>query len=187
MAVDGDLKARFEGTALPLMHHVYTAAYYLTRNRAEAEDLLQETYLRAFRFFHRFAVGTNVKAWLLTILYNVLRNRYRHRMTEQRSVDFAPVAEAYERITAAFAAGGGFEDAFFHQFVDGEIERALLNLPHEYRAVVLLVDVHELSYLEAAAALGCPVGTVRSRLSRARRLLQVSLHDYARARGLVSG
>jgi RNA polymerase sigma-70 factor (ECF subfamily) len=185
MAANGDLKAEFESSALPLMHHVYTAAYYLTHDRSEAEDLLQETYLRAYRFFHRFTVGTNVKAWLLTILYNVLRNRYRHRLAEERRFDFAPVAQAYERIAASFEGGSGVEDAFFHRLVDGEIERALVNLPHEFRAVVVLVDVHELSYAEAAATLGCPLGTIRSRLSRARRLLQVALHDYARERGLV--
>ncbi len=185
MAGDRNLKSRFEASALPLMHHVYTAALYLTRDRTEAEDLLQETYLRAYRFFHRFREGTNLKAWLLTILYNVLRNRHRHRVAEQRRIDFAAVAEAYERIAASM--DGGREDVFLRQPVDGEIERALESLPHEFRAVVLLVDVHELSYAEAATALGCPIGTVRSRLSRARRLLQVALHEYARQRGIVSG
>jgi RNA polymerase sigma-70 factor (ECF subfamily) len=184
MAADGNLKSRFEASALPLMHHVYTAALYLARDRSDAEDLLQETYLRAYRFFHRFREGTNLKAWLLTILYNVLRNRYRHRAAEQRRIDFAAVDAAYERIAASNIAR---EDPFFLQLVDGEIERALESLPHDFRAVVLLVDVHELSYAEAAVALGCPVGTVRSRLSRARRLLQVALHEYARQRGIVSG
>ena len=184
MAADGELKARFEASALPLMHHVYTAALYLTHDRAEAEDLLQETYLRAYRSFGRFRAGTNLKAWLFTILYNVLRNRYRHRVVEHRRLDFAPIAEAYGRIAASVE--GATEDAFFHHLVDGEIERALASLPHDFRAVVLLVDLHELSYAEAAATLGCPIGTVRSRLSRARRLLQVSLHEYARHRGLVS-
>ena len=98
MAADGNLKSRFEASALPLMHHVYTAALYLARDRSDAEDLLQETYLRAYRFFHRFREGTNLKAWLLTILYNVLRNRYRHRAAEQRRIDFAAVDAAYERI-----------------------------------------------------------------------------------------
>jgi RNA polymerase sigma-70 factor (ECF subfamily) len=176
-----ELKARFEATALPLMHHVYTAALYLAHDRAEAEDLLQETYLRAFRFFHRFAAGTNVKAWLLTILYNVFRNRYRHRVHEERHVDSAPVAEAYERLVAADRAGPFASP--LHGLVDGDIERALANLPYDFRAVVLLVDVHELTYGEAAAALECPIGTIRSRLSRARRLLQVALHEYARGRG----
>jgi RNA polymerase sigma-70 factor (ECF subfamily) len=184
MAADRKLKARFEANALPLMPHVYTAALYLTHDRAEAEDLLQETYLRAYRFFDRFAEGTNLKAWLLTILSNVLRNRYRHRLAEQRRIDFAPVAEAYDRIAASATPR---EDAFFRRLIDGEIERALGSLPHDYRAVVLLVDVHELSYAEAAAALDCPIGTVRSRLSRARRLLQVALHEYARAHGLLGG
>jgi len=181
MAGAGNLKSRFEASALPLMHHVYTAALYLAHDRAEAEDLLQETYLRAYRFFHRFREGTNLKAWLLTILYNVLRNRHRHRAAEQRRIDFAAVGEKYERIAAAMEG----RDAPFQHLVDGEIERALESLPHEFRAVVLLVDVHELSYAEAATALGCPIGTVRSRLSRARRLLQVALHEYARQRGIV--
>jgi RNA polymerase sigma-70 factor, ECF subfamily len=167
---------------LPLMHHVYTAALYLTHDPAEAEDLLQETYLRAFRFFHRFTSGTNVKAWLLTILYNVFRNRYRHRIQEQRHVDFAPVAEAYERIAAADSPDTS-DGNFFERLSDGAVERALLNLPHDFRAVVLLVDVHELTYGEAAVALECPIGTVRSRLSRARRLLQVALREYAPGRG----
>ncbi len=114
MAADGDLKAQFESTALPLMHHVYTAAYYLTHDRSEAEDLLQDTYLRAYRFFHRFTAGTNVKAWLLTILSNVLRNRYRHRLAEQRRFDFSPIAQAYERIAASFGGDSG-ADAFFHE------------------------------------------------------------------------
>src|SRR5262245_55768060 len=138
MAADGNLKSRFEASALPLMHHVYTAALYLAHDPSDAEDLLQETYLRAYRFFHRFREGTNLKAWLLTILYNVLRNRYRHRVAEQRHIDFASVAEAYGRITAAMDESGR-DNAFFRQLVDGEIERALGGLPHEFRAVVLLV------------------------------------------------
>ena len=185
--VDGELRARFEASAVPLMHHVYTAALYLTRDPSEAEDLLQETYLRAFRFFHRFEAGTNVKAWLLTILYNVLRNRYRDRVRERERLDAGVVVEAYERLEAAWPDGGRGDPAevFLHRLPDSEIETALRNLQHEFRAAVVLVDVQELSYGEAARALGCPVGTVRSRLSRGRRLLQVALHDFARQRGLI--
>ena len=184
---DAELKARFETCALPLMHHVYTAALYLTRNPADAEDLLQETYLRAFRFFSRFEPGTNLKAWLLTILYNLLRNRYRDRVREERRVDFEIVADAYEHLASKMPDHDGADPAelYFHRLLDGEIDRALCNLPHDFRAAVVLVDVQELSYGDAARALGCPIGTVRSRLSRARRLLQVSLHDLARRRGLV--
>ena len=188
VALGAELKARFEASALPLMHHVYTAALYLTRNPSDAEDLLQETYLRAYRFFDRFEPGTNLKAWLLTILYNVLRNRYREQVRERRHVDFGIVAEAYERLAAALPdddVGGDPAELFLHRLADGEIETALRNLPHEFRAAVVLVDVQELSYHEAARTLGCPIGTVRSRLSRARRLLQVALHDVARRRGLV--
>ena len=185
MAVDRNLKTRFEASALPLMRRVYAAALYLTDDRADADDLFQETYLRAYRFFDHFVAGTNVKAWLLTILRNVLRNQYRHRAAEERCVGRAPLAETYERIAASLDACSNAGDALLERLVDGPIGRALVNLPRDFRAVVLLVHVYELSYAEAAAMLGCPLGTIRSRLVRARRLLQISLHDYAREHGLV--
>jgi RNA polymerase sigma-70 factor (ECF subfamily) len=185
MAVDGNLKTRFETSALPLMRRVYAAALYLTEDRADAEDLLQETYLRAYRFFDQFATGTNVKAWLLTILRNVLRNQFRHRAAEQRSFGFEPLAETYERIAASLDVCSNAGDALLERLVDSPVGRALVNLPRDFRSAVLLVHVYELSYAEAAAALGCPLGTIRSRLARGRRLLQVSLHDYAREHGLI--
>lgn len=185
MAAEGELKARFEASALPLMRHVYAAAYYLTRNRAEADDLVQETYLRAYRFFDRFAVGTNVKAWLLTILTNVLRNRYRHRLLERRRLGDETGASTSGRAAAPADTGGA--ESFTQSLVDGEIERALGRLPVDFRAVVLLVVVQELSYAQAAATLHCPLGTIRSRLARARRLLHASLHEYGRAHGLLGG
>jgi len=185
MAVDGNLKTRFEASALPMMRRVYAAALYLTEDRADAEDLLQETYLRAYRFFDQFVAGTNVKAWLLAILRNVLRNQFRHRAAEQRCLGCDPLADTYARIVASLDACSSAGDVLVERLVDGPVGRALVNLPRDFRAVVLLVHVYELSYAEAAKTLGCPLGTIRSRLARARRLLQVALHDYAREQGLV--
>jgi RNA polymerase sigma-70 factor (ECF subfamily) len=168
------------------MHRVYTAALYLTRNQSEAEDLLQDTYLRAFRFFATFKPGTNLRAWLLTILYNLVRNRYRARGRHEGRIAPGADGDVREQLRA-LADGAGSDPAALalDGLVDGEIEIALRNLPYDFRAVVVLVDLQELSYGEAAWALGCPIGTVRSRLARARRLLQVTLHDLARGRGLV--
>jgi RNA polymerase sigma-70 factor (ECF subfamily) len=149
-------RAEFTNVALPLMDNVYNAALYLSRDPDEASELVQETFLRAFRSWHQFTPGTNCKAWLLTILQNAFRNRYRSQQRQPRTVE-----------------------------LDGEVEAALRSLPDDFLQVVLLVDVEELTYDEAAAAIGCPVGTVRSRLSRARRLLHQALQGYARERGIL--
>ena len=176
-----DLRKReeFARWALPHMDHVYTAGLYLTRNREEAEDLLQETYLRAYRFWHRFTPGTNCKAWLMTILHNSFKNRYRDRYRDQQAVEFDETS--YDGKTSATPSDP--ETLVLSQALDDEVESALKTLPLEFLEVVVLVDIQELSYEEAAAAVGCPVGTIRSRLSRGRRMLQAALLEYARERG----
>jgi len=178
-----DLRKReeFAQWALPQMDQVYTASLYLTRNREEAEDLLQETYLRAYRFWHQFAPGTNCKAWLMTILHNTFKNRYRDRYREQQTVEFDE--EAYDWNAAVGGAPSDPETLVFSQMLDGEVESALKRLPLDFLEVMVLVDIQELTYEEAAAALGCPLGTIRSRLSRGRRLLQAALQSYAKERG----
>jgi RNA polymerase sigma-70 factor, ECF subfamily len=185
MADPGRKRAEFAEWAIPHMDHVYTAARYLTRSPEEAEELLQETYLRAYRFWHQFTVGTNCRAWLMTILHNIFRNRYRNHAREQRTVEFDDrVAEQHDAARAERTEDNP-EELVLSQLLDGEVEEALTRLPAEFLEVVLLVDVHELTYEEAAAALSCPIGTVRSRLARGRRLLQTLLHDYAAARGYL--
>ena len=178
-----DLRKREEFTrwALPHMDHVYSVAFYLTRNREEAEDLLQETYLRAYRFWHQFTPGTNCKAWLMTILHNTFKNRYRDRYRDQQAVEFDEAL--YDGSAAAGAAPSDPETLVLSQMLDGEVEQALKTLPLEFLEVVVLVDIQELSYEEAAAAFGCPIGTIRSRLSRGRRMLQAALQAYAKERG----
>lgn len=191
MAVDGtggqEKHMLFAQWALPHKDYIYTACLYLTRQRDEAEDLFQETFLRAFRFFHQFTPGTNCRAWLLTIMHNAFRNRYAQRQREARSVEFDDAEQEYERklLHDGTAHPSDPEELVLSRMVDGEITDALRSLPEEYRSTLLLVDIEELTYEEAAAVLQCPIGTVRSRLSRARRLLQKALTSYAVARGYL--
>jgi RNA polymerase sigma factor, sigma-70 family len=182
-----DKHALFEQWALPHKDYIYTACLYLTRQREEAEDLFQETYLRAFRFFHQFAPGTNCRAWLLTIMHNAFKNRYPQRLRAGRTLEFDGAAWEYEQKRLADGEAGRDDPAevFLSRMVDSEITDALKSLPEEYRSTLLLVDIEELTYEEAAAVLGCPIGTVRSRLSRARRFLQAALFTYARKRGYL--
>jgi len=175
----------FERVVLDLMNDLHAASLYLSRNRDEADDLLQETYLRAFRFRASFTPGTDCRAWLLTILHNVFRNRYRDRQREPRGADLdeslLPTHPLAPRNQGSFTP----EELLLEQSLDGEIEEALRNLPDDYRAAVVLVDLQDLTYEEAAVAMNCAIGTVRSRLSRGRRLLHSALTNFARQRGLV--
>jgi len=180
-------KEQFAEIALPLMDQVYTAALYLTRSRENAEDMLQETYLRAYRFWDKFTPGTNCRAWLLTILHNLFRNRYRERWREAKTVEFDEALFDPESVAIADVKHANPEAELFSASLDGEVESALDRLPPDFLEVIVLIDLQDLTYEEAARALGCPIGTVRSRLSRGRRLLHHMLLDYARDRGLFRG
>lgn len=180
-------QAFFETCALAHKDHLCTACLYLTRRREEADDLFQETYLRAYRSFHQFTPGTNCRAWLLTIMQNAFKNRYPERIRAARTVEFDAVAREYERKQAG--AGDAVRDdpaeILATQTLDREIADALRALPEAYRTTFILVDMEDLTYDEAAAILGCPIGTVRSRLSRARRFLRTTLAEYAQERRYV--
>jgi RNA polymerase sigma-70 factor (ECF subfamily) len=179
-------RAAFDAEALPHLDHLYGAAFYLCADRDRAADLVQETILRAFRFFDRFAPGTNCRAWLLTILHNTFRNQYRASRRERGQVDIDEPGPAREASEAARIESNP-ETIVLSEMMDQEIVDALHELPEEFRSTVVLVDLQELSYEEAARSLGCPVGTVRSRLSRGRRMLERKLADYARERGVCGG
>ena len=181
----GEKYALFQEWALPHKDHVYTACLYLTRKKEDAEDLFQETFLRAFRFFHQFTPGTNCRAWLLTIMHNAFKNRAPQQRRAARTLEFDGAVYEYEKKLVADGEAGKDDPAQLYQsqLVDPEIIDALKALPEEYRSTLLLVDIEDLSYEEAAKALGCPIGTVRSRLSRARRLLQKALSGYRRKHG----
>src|SRR5262249_42656838 len=160
----------------------------LTRNASEAQDLVQETLLKAYRFFDRFEPGTNVKAWLFTILRNTYINMYRKTVRQQEQVDF-------ERIEPFYADAPHEPEwtdqeslaAMLHYLVQDDVKRALDALPEAYRIVVLLADMAELSYKDIATIVRCPEGTVMSRLFRGRRLLRKSLREFARKGGYVKG
>lgn len=182
----GALEADFEEVALPLLDHIYRAACYLTKDKSQAEDLVQETYLRAFQYFDKFESGTNCKAWLLTILRNLYSNQYQQKRRRPEPVVWEEIEQTYESLVAEHERGEGSpETLLFSKVMDHEIEQALKELPEEYRTVIILVDIEELSYEEAVEAMACPVGTIRSRLSRGRRMLQVALRDYALEHGLI--
>ncbi len=176
----------FERVALVHLDALYHTALRLTRNRAEAEDCVQETCLRAFRGFHRFNPGTNMRAWLFTILRNVFLNRIRREGHEVRADDTTLEAEP-QSATLPAPAGGSPEEEFYQTVLHGDVERALHALPLAFREVVILADLEGLTYREIADAVGCPLGTVMSRLSRGRRLLRESLGRFAREHGYLGG
>ncbi len=180
-------RARFEEAALPHLRRVYNVALRLAQRPEDASDLAQETYLRAYRTFDSFRAGTDCKAWLLTILYSVFINRYWKRKREGRQVPLEALEEQYDRVLASDArdAESSVLRAAHLERPGSEVLSALAELPEDFRAAVLLVDIEELTYEEAATALQCPVGTLRSRLYRARKLLFVALRRYARDAGYL--
>jgi len=179
---ENTLKEEFEHTALCHLSHLFTAAYYLTKDKGEAEDLVQETYLRAFRFFDKFQPGTNCRAWLLSILRRLFINRYQQKRREPDLVDWEKIDRVYASLVEqSEEIGNGNPEMFI--FSDQEVDEAVKALPEEYRVAIVLVDIEELSYEEASKVLECRIGTVCSRVSRGRRMLQVALRDYAIKRG----
>ena len=180
------LDERFEREALPLMSELYGAAVRLTRNPADAEDLLQEAYLRAYRAFASFKEGTNLRAWLYRILTNAYINVYRKRQREPQTVSTDDTPEWY--LYDQLAEGGrepSAEAEVLESIPDEEVQDALASLPEQFRLAVLLADVEGFSYKEIAEILEVPIGTVMSRLHRGRRALEKLLMDVVRERGLV--
>jgi len=181
-----DRRRRFEEEALPHLDALYSMALRLSRNSDDAGDLLQETVLRAYRFFHQFEAGTNCRAWMLTILFNNFRNGYRKSSREQPAAS----PEEFERKLESQSmrvdpAGSNPETMLSGQGMEGEVEAALAALPDEFREAILLVDVEELSYTEVSGVLDIPIGTVKSRVSRGRAILRDSLAAFAKERGLI--
>src|SRR5438477_12857623 len=172
------------------MASLYTAALRMTRNPADAEDLVQETYLKAYRAFGTFQEGTNLKAWLYRILTNTFINSYRSRKRrpEQTELDDVEDLYLYRRLGGleAAAAGRSAEDELLDIYTDDEVKQAIEDLPDAFRMAVLLADVEGFSYKEIADILDIPIGTVMSRLHRGRKGLQKKLWEFAVERGLVA-
>lgn len=174
----------FEETILVHLDALHRTALRLTHSRAEAEDVVQETCLRAFRGFHRFDPGTNARAWVFTILRRVFLNRLRRDGREVMESEDTGLDWALESATLVPEADNP-EERFLQTVLQGDIERALRALPAAFREVVVLVDLEGLSYRETSAVIGCPVGTVMSRLYRGRQLLRRGLARHVRERGPV--
>ncbi len=181
------LDERFEREAIPLLSEMYGAALRMTRNPSDAEDLLQETYLRAYRGFASFKEGTNLRAWLYRILTNAFINVYRKRQREPQTVSDSDVEEwyLYDKLGAEGAEASA-ETQVLEALPDEDVQEALAGLPDQFRMAVLLADVEGFSYKEIAEILDVPIGTVMSRLHRGRRALERRLWDVMRERGLVT-
>lgn len=180
-------RAAFELEALPHLDGLYGMALRLTGNERDAEDLVQDALVKAFRFFHRFQSGTNIKAWLFKVLVNTFYNTVRKRRNIQRLHAEAAEQEGHHDLFLATAttAGRNAEGELLDRIAAAEIRDAMEDLPEEFRLAVILCDVHDFSYKEIAEIIGCPVGTVMSRLHRGRRLLQRRLYDYAVEQGYI--
>src|SRR5262245_42336755 len=179
----------FNSLVMPFVDSRYNAAYRMTRSAEDAEDLVQETYFKAYKYYDKFEEGTNLKAWLFKILKNTFINNYRKRKLEPRSVDFAEIEDSFERIVRRDSSEqpSDPESDFFSGVLDEDVKKALESLPYDYRMVVILADLEDFSYKEIAEILDCPVGTVMSRLYRGRKLLEKALLKYARKHGYIRG
>ena len=180
-ATPAERRARFEAEALVHLDALYSFALKLSRSRDDAEDLVSDTILRAFERWEQYHLGTNIRAWLFTILYHVFVSR--KRRIDAREVQPAEDHDGWGPFEAVGEPNP--EGRFFDSFLDAEVTRAIDGLPDEYRTAVVLSDIHELRYAEIAHILGVPEGTVKSRLFRGRRILQKKLAGYAEEMGYV--
>jgi RNA polymerase sigma-70 factor (ECF subfamily) len=180
-------REEFEREALKHLDALYGAALRLTRSPSDAEDLVQDAFVKAYRFYDRFEPGTNMKAWLFRILTNTFINKYRRSSRERKVLEgreAEPVGDGVMSRAAMRTLTDPISEAH-RRIITAEIQEALDSLPEEYRMMIVLADVEELSYKEIAAIVGCPIGTVMSRLHRARKKMQQRLLDQAVQLGIV--
>jgi RNA polymerase sigma-70 factor, ECF subfamily len=172
--------------ALPHEDALYNYALKISGNSDDAHDLVQETYYKAYRHFDKFQTGTNSKAWMFMILKNSFINDYRKSKREPYKLDYEQIHNFYENVKSDRAQENNLDKEFYNDLLDDELTSAIDQLPTKMREVFLLCDLDGNSYEETAKLVGCPVGTVRSRLHRARHMLQETLFDYAKDKGFLN-
>lgn len=180
-----DLKkqAQFKEEMLPHLDALYNFAIRLSGDTTDAEDLVQDTFVKAYRFFNSYERGTNAKAWLFRILKNSYINNYRKKSKQPQQVDYDEVSTYYESVRSERTDTSDLEEIMYRELMDDQVTMALKRLPEDFRTVVLLCDVEGFTYEEIANMLDVPIGTIRSRLHRGRNLLRVELQQYADRKG----
>lgn len=181
-----DKQQEFQQEALPHMEVLYNFALRMTNNAADAEDLVQETYLKAYRFWDKYERGTNIRAWMFRILKNSYINRYRRESKAPDTVDYDEVKDFYNTIREEGADPNDLQETMFGNLLDDDVAQAISDLPDEFRTVLILCDIEGQTYEEIAEFVDIPLGTVRSRLHRARKMLRGRLLEYARKKGYVT-
>lgn len=182
-----DKKRRFDTDMVPHMNLIYNYALYLTGDREEANDLLQETFLKAYRFFDKFEEGTNAKAWLYRIMRNTFINEYRRVKRLPNHVEYEEQSTPHQMLPQDPRQSTDLRERIDAETFEDEVAVAISSLPEKFKSVIVLRDVEDLPYEEIAEALDIPIGTVRSRLHRARAILFDSLKEYARDKGYAVG
>ena len=176
----------FNREAIPHMDLLYNYALRMTNNKEDASDLLQDTFLKAFRFWDKYEQGTNIRAWLFRIMKNSYINRYRKEVKEPGKVAYDEVKEFYNTVRDEASDANDLQESVFKNLFEDDVAKAIAELPADFRTVVILCDLEGLPYEEIAEFVECPLGTVRSRLHRGRKLLRERLTEYARRRGYVT-
>lgn len=177
------IKDEFEKEAMPHMNLLQNYAHKMCGNELDADDLVQDTYLRAYRFFHKFEKGTNCKAWLFRIMKNLFINNYRKTQKQPNKVDYDEIENFFENVKSDKLDSNDLQEKVFANLLDDEVMHALNSMQDDFKTVVILCDIEGLSYEEIADFIKCPIGTVRSRLHRGRKMLQEKLTSYAKSKG----
>lgn len=183
---ENDMQYEFQTEAIPHQCALYNYALKIVRNADDAHDLVQDTYYKAYKSYHQFKSGTNSKAWMFMILKNTFINNYRKLKREPSKVDYDEIENFYENVKSDWKRDNNLESDFYQNLLDDDLTAALAKLPIKMREVILLCDLEGNTYEEVAEIVKVPVGTVRSRLHRARKFLQEELFGYAKVNGYLN-
>lgn len=184
--IQNEKRDEFKNATMPHKNALYSYALKIAANSDDASDLVQETYYRAYKNYHQFENGTNSKAWMFMILRNTFINNYRKMKREPVKVDYDEIEEVYEHIKSDQSKSNNLDLDFYHNLLDDELSEALAKLPVKMKDVFFLCDLESYTYEEIAELVNVPIGTVRSRLYRARKILQQELFNYAKVNGYLN-